>query len=321
LNLTTVPFHKSFGPFKLGEIADIIQADISVDAREKSIFGISALNEAKAGELSFLDNPKYIHQAEQTLASAVIIHEKQQDYLPKNVIPLVVKNPYFCYAKALQLFYPLAQNENIHPTATIEKSANIGKNVHIGAHCYIGENVTIADGCIISSGVTIQYSSIGKNCIIHPNAAIGQDGFGFARNGTEIIKIPQIGAVNIGNNVEIGANTTVDRGALTDTVIGDHCKIDNQVQIAHNVKMGQGCQISGQTGIAGSATLGNHVITGGQVGINGHIKIADGVMLAARTLVTKDITEQGCVMSGFPATPIKQWRKNQARLNRLLKQK
>lgn len=319
--MTKVEFHQNTGPFTLGEIADIIDADISTENRNISITGIAALDKAVENQASFLDNPKYVSQAEKTSATAVIIHKNQKDHLPENVIPLVVKNPYFCYAKILQLFYPSKHDGKIHNTAVIEKNASIGKNTHIGAHCYIGENVTIGDDCHISSGVTIQYSEIGSNCIIHPNVSIGQDGFGFARNGTEIIKIPQIGAVIIGNNVEIGANTTIDRGALTDTIIGDYCKIDNQVQIAHNVKMGQGCQISGQTGIAGSATLGNHVITGGKVGINGHITIADGVMLAAKTLVTKDITEEGCVMSGFPATPIREWRKQQAKLNRFLKQK
>jgi UDP-3-O-[3-hydroxymyristoyl] glucosamine N-acyltransferase len=304
----------------LGEIADAISASIPDSVKEEAISGVATLNEAKKGFLSFLDNPKYVEDAEKTLATSVIIHEQHVGILPKTAIPLVVPNPYFCYAQVLQLFHPSKRQENIHPSAVIEKSAKLGKNVHIGAHCYIGENVTIGDNCFIDANVTIQHATLGESCIIHPNAAIGQDGFGFARDGVKIIKIPQIGSVIIGDNVEIGANTTVDRGALTDTVIGKNCKIDNQVQIAHNVKLGEGCQISGQTGIAGSATIGNNVITGGQVGINGHISIADGVMLAARTLVSKDISEPNTVMAGFPATPIKDWRKSQAKLSRLLKQ-
>lgn len=310
-------FHKKVGPFTLSEIAAHIQA--TVETGDIAIAGVAALDEALIDEISFLDNPKYVSLARATKAAAVILNEAHKDILPEGVAALVVKNPYASYARVLQLFYPQQDQGIIHPTAVIEENAKIGANVSIGAHCYIGEHVTIGENTHIASGVTITHSYIGKNCIIHPNVAIGQDGFGFARDGMEIVKIPQIGAVRIGDNVEIGANTTIDRGALTDTVIGNNCKIDNQVQIAHNVKMGEGCQISGQTGIAGSATLGNNVIAGGKVGINGHISIADGVMLAGNSLATKSITQAGSVVSGFPAIPIKEWRVRQARMNRILK--
>lgn len=296
------------------------------------------LHEAGTSDISFFDNQVYKHGARTTQAAAVLIRQRDADVLPENVVALVTPQPYVAFARALQLMYPDPQLDagvsqfavvsgkaKIHPTARIEpyaviyENADIGPHVHIGAHAVVGQGVTIGQGSRIGAHVTLQKTSIGTGCIIHPGVRIGQDGFGFAVAGETIVKVPQIGNVRIGHEVEIGANTTIDCGALGDTIIDDHVKIDNQVQIAHNVRIGPGSRVVAQAGIAGSATLGFMTVIGGQVGIAGHTTIADRVMVAARSGVTKSISTVGQVVAGIPAVPIQEWRKTVAVMARLTK--
>jgi len=303
---------------------------------------IKTLHEAGASDLSFFDNQQYKHGARSTQAGAVLVRERDASVLPEGTVAVLTNQPYMAFAQALQFMYPepkpdagisqfavVSASATVHPTARIEPyavvyaNANIGPHVHIGAHAVVGEGVVIGEGTRIGAHVTLQKTTIGQNCILHPGVRIGQDGFGFAVGPTErgigIVKVPQIGSVQIGNEVEIGANTTIDCGALGDTVILDMAKIDNQVQIGHNAKIGFGARIVSQVGVAGSSTLGTFTVIGGQSGIAGHLNIADKVMVAARSGVTKSLTTSGEVVAGTPAVPIKEWRRSIATLARLTK--
>ncbi len=300
------------------------------------------LHEAGPSDVSFFDNQLYKHGARTTQAAAVLIRPADADILPEGVVALLTPQPYVAFAQALHLMYPqpaldagvsqfavVSGKATIHPTARIEPyavvyaGANIGPHAHIGAHTVIGEDVAIGSSTTVAAHVTIKKAKIGAGCVIHPGVRIGQDGFGFAvgkdDKGLTLIKVPQIGSVRIGNEVEIGANTTIDCGALGDTVIEDMVKIDNQVQIGHNAKIGRGSRVVSQVGIAGSASLGAFTVIGGQSGIAGHTSIADKVMVAARSGVTKTLSTAGEVVAGTPAVPIQEWRKTVAVLNRLTK--
>jgi len=297
---------------------------------------VRPLHDAGAEDLSFFDNAQYRHGARTTAAGAVLVRGADAGMLPPTCVPVVVAQPYVAFARALGLMYPAAplqagvsqfavvsSQASIHPTARIEpcavvyEGAAIGAHVHIGAHAVVGAGVVVGAGSSIGAHATVAKAHIGNGCIIHPGARIGQDGFGFALAGDEILKVPQIGRVVIGNEVEIGANATIDCGALGDTVIEDMVKIDNQVQIAHNVRIGRGSRIVAQVGVAGSASLGAFTVIGGQAGIAGHTVMADRVMVAARSGVTKSISAVGQVVAGVPAVPIQEWRKAVAVLARL----
>ncbi|PZP39816.1 MAG: UDP-3-O-(3-hydroxymyristoyl)glucosamine N-acyltransferase [Pseudomonas fluorescens] len=299
---------------------------------------VRPLHEAGPNDVSFFDNQLYKHGARTTAAGAVLIREKDASILPENAIALLTNQPYVAFARTLQLLYPEPQLEGgisqfavvsgsakIHPTARIEpyavvyENANIGAHAHIGAHSVIGKGVIVGAGTRIGAHVTLQKTILGPNCIIHPGVRIGQDGFGFAVAQDKIIKVPQVGNVRIGAEVEVGANTTIDCGALGDTIIEDMVKIDNQVQIGHNVKIGRGSRVVSQVGIAGSASLGAFTVIGGQSGVAGHTTIADRVMVAARSGVTKSLSNVGEVVAGVPAVPILEWRKSVATLARLTK--
>ena len=296
------------------------------------------LHEAGPSDISFFDNQMYKHGARSTMAAAVLIREKDAEVLPETCIALITPAPYVAFARALQLMYPdpvldagvsqfavVSGKAQIHPTARIEpyaivyENAVIGAHAHIGAHAVIGQGVTIGSGTRVGAHASLQKATIGAGCVLHPGVRIGQDGFGFAIAGETLIKVPQIGNVRIGNEVEIGANTTVDCGALGDTIIEDMVKIDNQVQIGHNVRIGRGSRIVAQCGIAGSASLGNYTVIGGQSGVSGHTVMADRVMVAARSAVTKSISTVGQVVAGVPAVPILEWRKTVAVIARLTK--
>lgn len=309
---------------------------------ERELTAVKTLHEAGPTDLSFFDNQQYKHGARTTQAAAVLVREKDADVLPEGVIAVLTPQPYVAFAQALQLMYPqpvpeggisqfavVSASATVHPTARIEPyavvyaNANIGPHVHIGAHTVVGEGVTIGEGTRIAAHVTLQKVRMGQHCIVHPGVRIGQDGFGFAvgatPKGVHIFKVPQIGQVEIGNDVEIGANTTIDCGALGNTVIQDMVKIDNQVQIGHNAKIGHGSRIVSQVGVAGSSHIGTFTVIGGQSGIAGHITVADKVMVAARSGVTKSLTTEGEVVAGVPAVPIKEWRRSVATLARLTK--
>lgn len=330
-------FFKVSGPFSAKDLGAQLDCEVVGDS-SVMLTTIAPVQNAHAGALAFLDNPKYVQYLQETKASAVILKPEFVSQLPEGVVGLVTAMPYPTYAKASALFYPVPEVvASVHKLATVDASANVHKNVeiaagavidagaeiaenvYIGANSYIGPNVKIGAGTRIGAGCSIICAEIGTNCIIHANVAIGQDGFGFAFDGKEIVKVPQVGSVKIGHFVEIGAGTTIDRGALAPTEIGDMTKIDNLVQIGHNVKIGRMCQIVSQTGVAGSSELGDGVVLGGQSGVSGHVKVADRVMLAARGVITKNIDKIGVVLGGFPAIPLKEWRKEQAKLSRLLK--
>jgi UDP-3-O-[3-hydroxymyristoyl] glucosamine N-acyltransferase len=313
------PFHIYQGPFKVKDLAQKLGLSYTGDG-EKPLEDVNTLDKASQHELSFLDNAKYVSQLSSTQAAAVIVHEKYQAQVPQNCMALLSATPYADYAKALALFYPQKSTGLIHPTAVIEPSAKIGTGTSVGAGCYIGEQVEVGKNCIIEANVTLTYAHVGDETILHSGCVIGSDGFGFAFDGQGLIKVPQVGMVKIGSRVEVGACCTVDRGSLEDTIIEDDVKIDNLVQVAHNVKIGQGSQIVSQTGLAGSAKLGKGVVIGGQSGVVGHTELADGVMIAARSLVTKTLTEKG-TYAGFPAIDMKLWRKQQAAISRLVKNK
>jgi UDP-3-O-[3-hydroxymyristoyl] glucosamine N-acyltransferase len=300
---------------------------------ELTLTGIKTLAEAGPAELAFLENPSYRSAAQTTKAGAVLVRAAEVALLPASAIPIICPQPYVAYAKALHLYHPVkplvpgisqfavvSGRATIHPTARIEPYAVIyadvvvGEGTHIMAHAVLGEGVIVGAQTRIGSHVSLTKCRIGNECIIHPGVRIGQDGFGFAQQGEELVKIPHLGHVSIGNRVEIGANSTIDAGALSDTVIEDDVKLDKQVQIAHNVRLGRGVRIAAQSGIAGSTHIGPWCVIGGQVGIAGHLTIAPKCMVAALSGVTKNIETPGSVVAGVPAVPITQWRQQMASL-------
>lgn len=323
----TSRYFTNAGPFKAGVLAEKLGLTVQGDA-QMVLADVAKLQEATPSQLSFyhtgiLNNTKYEEDLKKTEAGAVICKPEVAHLLPKGVTALVTDNPHAAYAKAWAMFYPDSMSgvtqPGVHPKAMVDDSADIAPTAQIDAGAYIGPHVHIGEGTHICSNVVIQCAQIGRGVIIHPNVSIGQDGFGFAPTATGAVKVPQLGGVIVEDGVEIGANTTIDRGSMGNTVIGMGTKIDNLVQIAHNVKIGRACIIVGQAGIAGSTTLGDGVIIGGQAGVAGHLEIASGTQIAARSGVTKSITQPGQTWGGFPAQPMQDWRRSQAKLARLIK--
>ena len=309
----------------LGDLAERIGGEVSGDSN-CIIKGVATLKAAKAGDISFLSDSRFVKYLATTAASAVILRNSDRNACPVN--SLVVSDPYVTYAYVAQLLYPsktfpggihpsadVDSNASIHesswigPQVTIGAGCNIAANVYIGPGCSIGDNVEIgANSRLISAVVIYSGTRIGKRAIIHAGAVIGGDGFGFANDNGKWIKIPQLGGVLIGDDVEVGANTTIDRGALDDTVLEDGVKLDNQIQIAHNVRIGAHTAIAGCTGIAGSTVIGKRCAIGGGVGIVGHLNIVDDVHITATSFVSKSITVSGVYSSGMPLESNQQWR-------------
>ena len=300
--------------YSLGEIARLVGARLEGDAA-LSIRGVCSLDSPRPGTIGFLTQPRYRKSLEGTTAAAVILREDDLEYCP--VAALVCDNPYATYARVTALFAATGE-EAIHPTAVIDPSATLGEGVTVGAHAVIGAGVSIGAGSRIYSNVSIYHDCvIGSNAVIHSGAVIGSDGFGFANEGGRWIKIHQLGRVVIGDDVEIGANTSIDRGAIDDTVIGNNVIIDNQVQVAHNVRIGDHTAVAGCVGIAGSAVIGRHCALGGGAGILGHLEIVDGVTVTAMSLVTNSIKQPGVYSAGTPLEPKAQWQKNYVRFKQL----
>jgi len=318
----------------LADIAARLGGDVLGDA-QTLIHQVAALASAGDGEISFISDPKYKGQLQTTRASAVIV---PPDFADVVALPrIVTRNPYAYYARLATLLNPRpAFVPGVHPGAVcasvVPASASIGPNVSIGADVTLGENVVIQAGCVIGDGASIGEGSllypnvtvyaacrIGRNAIIHAGAVIGSDGFGFAPDQGQWVKIPQIGRVIIGDDVEIGANTAIDRGALEDTVIGDGSKLDNQVHIGHNCKIGKNCLLCGCVGIAGSTELKDNVIVGGASEIEGHISIAAGVVISGGTTVTRSINKAGRYTSIFPLDEHSGWLHNAAHARNLVK--
>jgi UDP-3-O-[3-hydroxymyristoyl] glucosamine N-acyltransferase len=297
--------------------------------------GVATLDSAGPSEIAFLANPKYRPRLATTRAGAVILGPSDRDAarMPR----IVCDNPYAYYARTVSLFHPeRAVRPGVHATAQVAASAKVGKGVEIGAFVVIGEGSSVGEGavigaqCVLGEGVSIGTGtrlharvtiydgcSVGSRCILHSGVVIGSDGFGMAREAGRWLKIPQVGAVRVGDEVEVGANTTIDRGALDDTVIGDGVKLDNQIQVGHNVVIGPHTVIAGCTGISGSVTIGRDCMIGGGVGIVGHISICDRVTVSGFSFVTKSITEPGTYTSGMPVSPHAEWLRNAVHLRHL----
>ena len=329
-------FFTAAGPFTLAEIADAVGAQLADGADpERRISDVAPLSQATPEHLSFLDNRKYVDAFAACDAGACIAPATLAHRAPADVAILTSEAPYKSYALAAALFYPVpAPVPGVHPAAIIDPAAEIGAGcrvdagavieagARIGARCLIGANVTIGpaveigDDSRIGAGASLSHCLVGARASIFPGVRIGQEGFGFAIDRSGALRVPQLGRVLIEDDVEVGANTTIDRGAGPDTVIGQGCRIDNLVQIAHNVRIGRGTMIAAQVGISGSVEIGEFVQIGGQVGFSGHLKIGDGARFAGQTGVVRDI-EPGGTFGGTPAVPIRQWHRQSAHLARL----
>ena len=304
-------------PIALKKLAQLTGAQLAEGANpEQLIEDVAALDTATPSQLSFLDNPKYIEPFSHSHAGACFVRAKYSSRAPKAMALLITETPYAAYALAAQYFYPNQPAPGISPHAHIAPSATIGKNCHIAPGVVIGEGCVIGDDCVIGANSTLSHAMLGSRVIIHRGVHIGQDGFGFAPGARGILKVPQLGRVIIGDDVEIGSGSCIDRGAGPDTIIGDGCKIDNLVQIGHNVVLGKMVVIAAGCGIAGSTKIGDGCMLGGQVGIAGHLTIGKGVKLAAKSGVMTDIPD-GATFGGAPAVPIKDWHRQTAALIKL----
>ncbi len=323
-------------PWTLGALAQACDARLEGDG-SLPIRGVGTLEGAQPGDITFLTNPLYRHLLAQTRATAVIlgVTEQQATTLPR----LVSSNPYLCYARVAQsLFPPKEKPPGVHPSAVIAASAQVAPTAAIGPNVTLGENVRVGEHCIIEAGcvlgdevqlgaavhlyprvVIYDQCVIGARCILHAGVVIGADGFGMARGPEGWVKIPQVGRVLVGADVEIGANTTVDRGAIEDTVIEEGVKLDNQIQVAHNCRIGARTVIAGCTGISGSTHIGRDCRIGGGVGLVGHLQICDGVTVSGFSLITKSITEAGVYTSSIPSQPHRVWMETLANLRALPK--
>ena len=327
----------SDGSYALGELVERLGGELSLPARSSlRVNRFAAIEVAGPKDLCFLSSPRYRSKLAACRAAAVVLRAGDVAGAPADLATIVVADPYVWYARAATLFCPtpkpdagthsqaiVAPDAIIAPGVTIEAGAVIGPRARVGQRSWIGS------GCVVGEGTSIGEESrlyprvtvyagcvIGSRVIIHSGAVIGSDGFGFARDGHEWIKIPQTGRVQIGDDCEIGANTTIDRGAMDDTVIGAGCKLDNQIQIAHNVRIGEGCAIAACVGIAGSAMIGKHCQIGGGAGILGHLEIADQTVISAMSLVTRSITTPGFYTGVFPLMPNRDWEYAAAGLRR-----
>ena len=289
--------------FTAKQIADFIGGRVEGN-ENATVSTFAKIEEGKEGSITFLSNPKYTPYIYETKASIVLINEDVQLEKPVSATLIRVKNAYECVAKLLQMYAAsLPKKTGIHPLAFVSESAQIGKDVYIGPFTFVGEGVKIGDGSIINPNVTIYDGcQIGKNVTIHAGSVIGADGFGFAPNTEGYEKIPQLGIVIIEDNVEIGANTCIDRSTMGSTIIHKNVKLDNLIQIAHNVEIGEASAFAAQTGIAGSAKIGKHCIIGGQGAVAGHITVGDGVMVGAQSGVSHSL-KGGQIVLGSPAIP------------------
>jgi UDP-3-O-[3-hydroxymyristoyl] glucosamine N-acyltransferase len=310
-------------------------------AGERRIKGLAVLGQAGPSQLTFFENQRYAAELEHCHAAACFVSARLERHLPSRIVALRVAHPYLAFVTVARKMHPdslrplsmfgaseIAPSAVVHPTARLEDgvtvdplavigpNAEIGQDTVIGPGAVIGPNVKLGRSCTIGAHTTIVCSLIGNNVIIHPGCQIGQDGYGFVPGPQGLMKVPQTGRVIIQNDVEIGANTTIDRGALRDTVIGEGTKIDNLVQIAHNVSIGRHCIVVSQVGLSGSTTIGDGVALGARVGTNNHVVIGDGAQVAATSIVNDDLPAGG-KYGGTPAKPVRLWFREMAVLERL----
>ncbi|WP_295408854.1 UDP-3-O-(3-hydroxymyristoyl)glucosamine N-acyltransferase [uncultured Thiocystis sp.] len=319
---------------RLGDLSARLGVTLLGDGNVK-VSRVAQLTNADARSLAFLGDSKYRRQLETTAAGAVILTEADAGSRP---IPVLLSdNPYLTFARAARILHPDAPviggrhpSALIDPAAQVDPSAWIGPLVVLEAGVLIGPRVFIGPGCILGEGVRVDEDSrlmarvtlcagtlVGKRALLHPGAVIGREGFGFARDGERWIRIPQLGRTVLGDDVEIGANTAVDRGALGDTVIGHGVKLDNLIQIGHNVEIGDNTAIAGNAGISGSTRIGRNCTIAGAVGIAGHLEIGDDVHFTGMAMVTRSFPEPGVYSGGIPASPSMEWRRNVARFRHL----
>ncbi|MBR1373311.1 UDP-3-O-(3-hydroxymyristoyl)glucosamine N-acyltransferase [bacterium] len=328
-------FYKQAPAKTIAEIAEIAHAEIITSGKEKEqIENVCSIETAGATDICFFYDKKNKALAEKIKAKACITTKELQHIVPDGVIILVCENPKLAFINLVDAFY-----QEYRPKSKIEASAHIAASAKVGKDCYIGHNVVIeeevviGDNCVIEANVVISrgcqignncriannasiaYCLMGNDCYVYTGARIGQDGFGFSVVDGRHKRIPQIGRVIIGNDVEVGANTCIDRGALDDTIIGDGTRIDNLVQVAHNNKIGRCCILVSQTGIAGSCTLGDYVVCGGQVGLADHLNIGSGVQIGAQSGVMRDI-DAGAIVMGTPTVPFKDFMRQVAFLQK-----
>ncbi len=334
-------FFNRAAPVTLSELASLTGAAVTsaegAPDLTRAFSDVAPLDRAGATDISFLDNTKYVEAFSQSKAGACFVRPKFVAQAPKGMVMLVTDEPYTAYAITAQQLYPVPEVvPGVSPAATVAKSATIGQGARIDAGAVIGENVRIGKGCWIGSNTvigdaveigddscigalcSISHAILGQRVLLHRGIHIGQDGFGFAPSRKGIAKVPQLGRVLIGNDVEIGAGTCIDRGAGPDTIIGDHCKIDNLVQIGHAAQLGKYVIITAQVGISGSTHLGDGVMLGAQSGLAGHLKVGPGAKLAARTGLMHDVPP-GETFAGAPGIPIKEFFRQVAVLAKLAK--
>ena len=321
------------GDYSLGELAVRFGLELRGDPTLR-VSRVATLHQASAGSLSFLANPRYKKHLPTTQAVAVVVGPNDVDGCP--VAALIATNPYLAYARIASVLYPAPPPvPGIHPSAVVAEGAKIAASAAVGPLCVIeagaevGERAQLGAGCTLFAGARVGddtrlmprvtlYADVvlGRRCLLHSGAVVGSDGFGFAPDSGGWFKVPQVGSVRIGDDVEIGANTTIDRGAIEDTVVGDGVKLDNQIQVAHNVVIGAHTAIAACTGISGSTTIGQRCMVGGMVGFAGHLTIADDVIITGCSLVSASIREAGSYSSGMPTVPTRAWRRMVANLRR-----
>jgi UDP-3-O-[3-hydroxymyristoyl] glucosamine N-acyltransferase len=317
---------------KVSELAARIQARLAGDP-DAEVFGVAPLDRATSRDVSFLSNPKYRDAAKACTAGAIIVGEGEE--VPDRTV-LVCRDPYLAFAKAVRLFHPARPHPaGVHPTAVVSEGCTVDPKAHVGPCVVLGEGTSVGPGCVIEAGCVLgRDCSMGSDCHLHPRVVLydgtrlgdrvvlhsgvvlGSDGFGYAQEEGRHFKIPQVGRVVVESDVEIGANTAVDRGALDETRIGEGTKIDNLVQLGHNVRVGPHSILVAQVGLSGSTRLGHHVIMAGQSGAVGHIRIGDGARVGAKSAVTKDVPDGGFV-TGHPAQDHRLWLKERALAGRL----
>jgi UDP-3-O-[3-hydroxymyristoyl] glucosamine N-acyltransferase len=299
------------GPFTLAQIASQLGGRIAGDA-EVLIHQVGSLERAGRGQIAFLSHTGYRGRLDASGASAVVVAADAESLtaLPR----IVCDDPYSYFARVSQLFNPrIRQPAGVHPSASVAPSARLGARVSIGPGCAVGDGATIGDDSCLYPGVVVYDDCrIGARAIIHAGAVIGADGFGLASEGGRWLKIPQIGAVAIGDDVEIGANTTIDRGTMDDTVIGDGVKLDNQIQIGHNCRVGAHTAMAGCVAVAGSADIGSHCTIGAGALILGHLSICDHAHVSADTVISRSIRKPGTYTGMFPADDNESWARNTA---------
>jgi UDP-3-O-[3-hydroxymyristoyl] glucosamine N-acyltransferase len=322
------------GAASLGELAVRFGCTLKGDP-DLRVAHVATLERADPQSLSFLANPKYRRYLSQTKAGAVVLDAKSAADCP--VAALIAKNPYAVYARIASQLHPAPPvipgrhpSAVVDPSAVIDPSASIGPCAVIGARTRLGARCSIGPGCVLLEDVTVGADTrlvanvtlcssvvLGERCLAHPGVVIGADGFGLAPSDGEWLKVPQVGGVRIGNDVEIGASTTIDRGAIEDTVIEDGVKLDNQIQIGHNVRIGAHTAIAGCSGVSGSTTIGSRCMLGGMVGVAGHLTICDDVVVTGKSFVSSHIRKPGYYSSGIPVDETPRFRKNAARFHRL----